>query len=93
MLNLLISEIREAPKRMSSPSKNTHGDVPELARDKRGLGLMLISVSSIVSMAIIGVVAAQLAHSVFGDNLDSKAQELENFSTAAGSVIPDNHTK
>ena len=72
---------------MVPSSENTHDSVPEPARDNSGLGLMLISVSSIVSMAIIGIIAAQLTQSVFGDNLDVEALELNNFSTAAGSEI------
>ena len=96
MLNDIYESVRLANRcylrnniGMVPSSENTHDSVPEPARDNSGLGLMLISVSSIVSMAIIGIIAAQLklTHSVFGDNLDVEALELNNFSTAAGSEI------
>ena len=94
MLNDIYESVRLANRcylrsniGMVPSSENTHDSVPEPARDNGGLGLMLISVSSIVSMAIIGIIAAQLTHSVFGDNLDVEALELNNFSTAAGSEI------
>ena len=78
---------------MASHTENSMVKSLEPAKDKRGLGIFLISVSSILSMVIIGVIAVQLAQTIAGDNSDMNASDFEKFSTAAGSEIPDLSTK
>jgi hypothetical protein len=73
---------------MATASKISSDSSSSIVRDKRGLGLLLVSVSSVLSLAIVGLVAAQLMVNSPEDMMAIEAEALQNFTTAAGAEEP-----
>lgn len=63
------------------PSEGT----PELVPDKRWLGMVLVTASSFAMVAIVALFVSQLLLPSPDDALARDAEQLQNFSTAAGS--------
>ncbi len=60
-------------------------DTPQSPRDKRWLGLLLCTVSSIATLTVVVFVAIQIFSFTQDETLAKDIESLQNFSTAAGS--------
>jgi len=71
-----------------TPPEKSSAGAPIIVRDKRRLGLLLVTISSLASLAIVGFFVVQIVFSLLDDQIAKEANDLENFPTAAGSEKP-----
>ena len=69
-----------------SASVSSSDSQPQVSRDKRGLGLFLCMVSSVVTITVVVAMAVQFDYFVKDGVVAEDIEFLQNFSTAAGST-------
>ena len=71
---------------MTDATSTSPSDDPQQpSRDKRWLGLALCVGSSLAVLAIVALLASEIVFFVEGDTFAKDTEDLENFSTSAGS--------